>query len=352
MLLLCLCFSATGCRIGYYLQAGYGQSKVIFGKTRISELLEDKSLKPERRRKLELVEQVRQFAFKRVGLTENDNYTYFYDLKGKPITYSVVACPRDSLDPYIWSFPIVGDLPYIGYFNLESAQQEARRLKERGYDVSVWPASAYSTLGWFSDPILSTMLKYNDVDLVDVILHEQTHATVYIKGDIAFNENLATFVGYAGSLEFFKGRRDIKNLQLAKDQKHDKILVGQFTSDLVARLKKLYGSDLSFDKKIADKKRIFARARLRFRKDYKTKLKTSRYHYLANMQYHNAIVSTMAIYNKEIELFEKLHKQCGYDIRKTVLALKDLSKTDNPKDSLKSKVKLIESAQQQAQEHE
>lgn len=328
----------SGCRMGYYLKAGLGQAKIIFGKQDIDVVLQDKNLDPERRRKLLLVEDIRQFAFDEVGLTENDNYTTFYDLKGKPITYTVVACPKDSLDPYIWSFPIVGDLPYIGFFDKEDADEEAQRLRDEGYDVVVWPASAYSTLGWFSDPVLSNMLDYSDVDLVDVILHEQTHVTVYIEGDITFNENLATFVGYAGSLEFFKQRNDLKNLKAAIDQKHDKIIVGQFTEQLVNEVKALYKRDISYDQKLIEKKKLFARARLRFRKKTMRKLKTKNYDYLADRQYNNAILSTMSIYNKEIESFEALHKACGSDIRRTVEALKEISEEADPKAALKQRV--------------
>jgi predicted aminopeptidase len=339
LLLTLLLFSCLGCRTGYYLQAAYGQSKIIFGKRKIKYVLQDADLKPEQRRKLELVQEVRRFAFDKVGLTENDNYTTYYDLKGKPISYTVVACPADSLKPYIWSFPIVGDLPYIGFFDGDDAIEEARRLKKEGYDVSVWPASAYSTLGWFSDPILSNMLDYNDVDLVAVLLHEQTHVTVYIEGDITFNENLATFVGYAGSLEFFKQKGDLKNLKRARDQKQDQILVSQFTAELVAQLNTLYGSDAGFDKKIKEKKKIFARARQRFRKYYKRRLKTDRYFYLGERRFNNAIVSTMAIYNNEIEYFEKLYKQCESKLPRTVRALKELSEQEDPKATLKSRVK-------------
>ncbi|MDF1663387.1 MAG: aminopeptidase [Planctomycetota bacterium] len=338
LLLIALSLLSSGCRMGYYLKAGYGQAKIVFGKQDIATVLEDPKLDPERRRKLLLVEEIRQFAFNEVGLTENDNYTTFYDLKGKPITYTVVACRKDSLDPYIWSFPIVGDLPYIGFFDPKDAKEEALRLKKEGYDVVVWPASAYSTLGWFSDPVLSNMLDYSDVDLVDVLLHEQTHVTVYIENDITFNENLATFVGYAGSLEFFKQRGDSKNLKAAMDQKHDKIIVGQFTEQLVNEIKALYKKDMTFDKKLIEREKVFARARLRFRKTTMRKLKTKNFDYLGSRQYNNAILSTMSIYNKEIDNFEALYKTCGSDIRKTVLALKEISKAPDPKAAIKQMV--------------
>lgn len=338
LLLIAVTLMGSGCRMGYYIKAGYGQAKIIFGKQDISTVLEDSTLDPERRRKLLLVEEIRQFAFNEVGLTENDNYTTFYDLKGKPITYTVVACRKDSLDPYIWSFPIVGDLPYIGFFNKDDANEEAQRLKDEGYDVVVWPASAYSTLGWFSDPVLSNMLEYSDVDLVDVLLHEQTHVTVYIEGDITFNENLATFVGYAGSLEFFKQRGDAKNLKAAMDQKHDKIIVGQYTEQLVNEIKELYKRDITFDQKLIERQKVFARARLRFRKKTMRKLKTKNYDYLASRQYNNAVLSTMSIYNKEIDNFEALYKTCGSDIRKTVEALKEISKARDPKAAIKQRV--------------
>jgi predicted aminopeptidase len=144
---------------------------------------------------------------RKIGLADNDNYTSFVDIGDKPISYTLVACPKDSLNPLVWSFPIVGELPYIGFFDRQDALDEANKIKKLGHDAVVWPAGAYSTLGWFSDPVLSTSLKGELVDFVDLLLHEQTHATIYVRGDITFNENLAVFIAGEATPRLLRGPR-------------------------------------------------------------------------------------------------------------------------------------------------
>jgi predicted aminopeptidase len=200
----------TGC---YILTQAQGQLRVLLNSERIDKLLADPAVPDDVKLKLRLVREIKAFGEHEMGLKRSSNYETFYDTKGQPITYIVSACRKDRFAPYTWWFPIVGDVPYKGFFDQEDAKAEARALEAEGYDVSLGTAAAYSTLGYFPDPVLSTMLKYPEEQLVALILHELTHGTIYLPGGTEFNEGLASFVGWQGALEFARRRRGIASEQ-------------------------------------------------------------------------------------------------------------------------------------------
>jgi len=197
----------------YILTQAQGQLRVLLNSERIDTLLADPKVPDAMKLKLLFVREIKAFGEHELGLKRSSNYETFYDTKGLPITYIVSACRKDRFEPYIWWFPIVGDVPYKGFFYKEDAQEEAKALKEEGYDVSVGMAAAYSTLGYFPDPVLSTMLDYPEEHLVALILHELTHGTIYLPGGTDFNEGLASFVGWQGALEFARRRNGISSPQ-------------------------------------------------------------------------------------------------------------------------------------------
>jgi predicted aminopeptidase len=193
----------SGC---YIAKQAEGQAALLAGLVKVEEKLSDPALPSETRRKLLLVLEVKDFGEREMGLAPTANYTHYFDTEGRPVSYVVSACLRDRFEPYTWWFPIVGRVPYKGFFRRSDALEEARALDAEGYDVSLRPVAAYSTLGWFTDPVLSTMLDDPDEELAALILHELTHATLYVAGDADFNEGLATFVGRQGALEFLRWR--------------------------------------------------------------------------------------------------------------------------------------------------
>ena len=151
-------------------------------------------------------------------------------LDGPYVTYVVSAAPKDELVAYKWWFPIVGSLPYKGFPEPTGAHAEADELNKKGLDAYIRGVSAYSTLGWFSDPILSSMLEYKDYDLVDTIIHETVHATIYIKSEADFNERLAVFIGHKGTEAFYRQRegQDSKTLKAMADDTYDERLFSEF----------------------------------------------------------------------------------------------------------------------------
>jgi len=195
-----LIFVVSNCKlISYGVQQGVGQLHIVRNSRPISEIMKDSNFPDSIKKKLLLVEEIKKFAIDSLGLNPSKNYNSFYDQKGQPILWVAVGCEAYKMKAYTWKFPVVGRVPYKGYFNKEDAVKEAEKLKEDGYDSRVGTVSAWSTLGFFRDPILSDMLDQSEGQIARLIIHELTHSTLYVKGDAQFSENLATFIGDEGA---------------------------------------------------------------------------------------------------------------------------------------------------------
>lgn len=190
--------------VTYGLAQARGQLRIVWNARPINEVLKDPTVADSVKKKLELVQDIRGFAFDSLGLTLSENYTTFYDQHGQRLMWVVTACDPYALKPQHWHFPVLGDVPYKGFFSAEKAKAEAQRWKSEGLDVNIGGASGWSTLGWFRDPVLSSMLRNDEGDLAELIIHELTHGTLFVKDSVDFNENLASFVGEKGALLFLE----------------------------------------------------------------------------------------------------------------------------------------------------
>lgn len=186
----------------YGARQGYGQLKIVMEAKPIAKLMDDPAFPDSLKMKLELIQEIRKYAIDSLGLKDTKNYTTVYDQHGEEIMWVVQACEPFQLAPKMWKFPIVGAMPYKGFFEKERAMNERNQLEQEGYDTSIRNPGGWSTLGWFTDPILSNMLKRNEGDLASLIIHEMVHATVFVKDDVNFNENLASFVGDTAAYYF------------------------------------------------------------------------------------------------------------------------------------------------------
>jgi len=197
----CLCLSlliAACAGPSYYTQAVSGHMRLMNQREDIGSILESDSTDPELARELELTLQIRAFAVTDLGLPDNDSYSQFVRTGQDAVTWNVVAAPEFSLTPKQWCFLGSGCVPYRGYFKQDGAVEFAGSMASRGFDTSVSPAIAYSTLGWFDDPLLDTMFQYSDQQLAAFIFHELAHQKLYVKGDTPFNEAYAGFVEQTG----------------------------------------------------------------------------------------------------------------------------------------------------------
>ena len=188
--------------ISYGLGQAKGQYTIIRNARPVAEVMADPATPDSIRQQLKLVEEVRNYAMNTLQLHQSDNYTTYYDQQGRELMFVVTACEPFALQPKKWQFPIIGSFPYKGFFDSTKAQKEANIWRNQGYDVRVRTAGGWSTLGYFKDPILSNMLDRSEGGIADLIIHELTHATVFVKDSVEFNENLATFIGERGAEQF------------------------------------------------------------------------------------------------------------------------------------------------------
>ena len=188
--------------IKYGIEQGRGRLRVIWNSVEVEDYLSNPNIPDSIRHKLLLVEAAKRFAIDSLGINESDNYSTFYDQKGKAILWVVTASEEFQFVAKTWTFPILGSVSYKGYFDLSKARTLQKQLVEEGWDTSLREVGGWSTLGWFKDPILSKMLERSDGDLAEVIIHELTHGTLFVKDSVEFNENLATFIGQRGAERF------------------------------------------------------------------------------------------------------------------------------------------------------
>jgi len=212
LLLVIIVFMLSNCRlVSYVAKQGVGQFHILHNARPIAEMMQDSLVPDSIKQKLRLVEEIKRYAFDSLGLLPSKNYKSYYDQKGKPIAWIAIACKAYKMEPYEWKFPILGKLPYKGYFKEEEAKAEANKLAALGYDSRVATVSAFSTLGYFKDPILSEMINQSEGEIARLIIHELTHSTLFIHGKAQFNENLATFVGNEGAKQYLKSKYGVES---------------------------------------------------------------------------------------------------------------------------------------------
>lgn len=186
----------------YGIRQGKGQLNIVWNARPVEEVMKDPAFPDSLKAKLVLIERVRKYAIDSLGLKDTKNYKTLYDQKGEEIMWVVMASEPFRLKAKEWDFPIVGSVPYKGFFNKERAVKLRDELDKEGWDTSIRNPGGWSTLGWFTDPILSKMLERDEGDLANLIIHEMVHATIFVKDSVDFNENLATFIGDRGAEQF------------------------------------------------------------------------------------------------------------------------------------------------------
>jgi len=242
---------------GYYLQAGAGQWKLLHSRQDIQTLLDSPSTSPELVVHLQAASQIKKFAESVLDLPGDKSYTSYVEVDGSALVWNVVATPEFSLRAKNWCFPVAGCVPYRGYFKQQKARGSAGSLRKKGMDVYVSPAAAYSSLGWFEDPLLSTMLAGSDIRLAAYLFHELAHQRLYVKGDGAFNEAYAGLVEEAGVKMWLEAQQRQDDLLKWKQLQKANGDFAELIGDVRHQLNKLYLSNKSEDTKRRLKAEIF-----------------------------------------------------------------------------------------------
>lgn len=329
---------AIDLELGYFWHLTKGQMSLLWRAKPIARVLNDKKLDPQVRKRLLLVEDIRAFAKDEIGLATSRNYTTYVDIGRGPVSWNLVVCAKDQLTPLRWSYPVVGRVPYRGYFHRAEAEAERDRYEAEGYDTYLRPVSAYSTLGWFPDPILSTMLRYDEADLADLIIHELTHATLWIEGDVTFNESLASFVGEAGARLWLQKKygKDAPVVQHVLDAGEDAIVFRTFMHQIATQLDSLYQSDSDLETKIAKRQTIFEGAKDAY---YHLPLKTNLYDGFPSWSLNNAQMALYRVYRARTDVFGRVFERVNQQLPKAIAVFKQCETASDPAKCLENWLK-------------
>ena len=245
----------------YYVQATAGHFELMRQREPIADLVARPGTEPELAARLRTAAAARRFAIETLELPDTDSYTRFVRTGREAVTWNVVAAPEFSLEPRTWCFPVAGCVPYRGYFDPDDADRFAQAQRRRGYDVTVSPALAYSTLGWFEDPLLDTMLRYSDTQLAATLFHEMAHARLYVRGDAAFNEAFAGFVEARGVERWLEATDAAGRLSGWKRRQQAARDFQRLVDRTRRALQTVYGSELPAAAMRARKQSLFERLR-------------------------------------------------------------------------------------------
>jgi predicted aminopeptidase len=319
--LLILCALLSACSPAYLLRASWEEAKILARRKPIARIVADPRTDEGTRGKLVVVQEARVFARDSLGLEAGNSYTLFTRVKTDTLAMVLSAAHKDRFQAHTWWFPIVGRVPYKGFFDPRDAAREAERLEREGFDTYVRPTAAFSTLGWFNDPLLSTLLRYDEVSLGNTVIHEITHNTFFAPGQVAFNESFASFVGGRGAVHFFCAREGAASPRCreAAASWEDDVIFGEFLSGMVAELEAVYARpDLTRDGKLREREAVFTRARQRFTAEVQPRLKTGSFAGFTRGPLNNATLISRRLYYDRLELFDRVYQSRGGDLRRTV----------------------------------
>jgi len=337
MLLLGLSAFFSGC---YTLKQGTAMLGYLGRAVPLEELNDGDGASEDDRLFVQRVENIRRFAIEELGLKKSKNYTRYVELDRDYLAAVVSASARDSFKHYEWWFPVVGNVPYKGFFNVADARKERAKLEKKDLDVWIRGVDAFSTLGWFRDPLYSYMKKYSDRSLADLIIHELLHATVYLKGQSQFNEELAEFVGTEGSRLYMEKQGQTIDDSNAADAQADRAAYSAFIRGLIAELDELYKSDLPREEKLQRKAEIIEAAKARFSASYEENFKTDNYRGFSELPVNNAYLELFRLYHEEDRYYKDLYEKSGSDLAKFISAAKTLKGKGNPKEELEKALGL------------
>jgi predicted aminopeptidase len=303
----------------YLSRGAWEEAKILSRRQPISELVRDPRTPAGERSKLKLVLAARQYAKDSLRLRVRDSFTSYSRLDRDTLVLLVSAAYRDTLKPYTWWFPIVGRVPYKGYFDFAAARRAASDLAADGLDVYVRPSDAFSTLGFFNDPLLNTTLRGDSLSLANTVIHELTHNTFYAAGQVPFNESFAMFVGARGAAAFFRSRgEEAAAAKLDAEWEDDKLLA-RFWAQLIRSLDSAYAAHPeSRSARIAVRDTVYRRARVELVSRIAPALQTINPRYAERVPLDNASLLARRVYASDLDVFDLIYEREGKDLRRAI----------------------------------
>ncbi|MGI9319140.1 MAG: aminopeptidase [bacterium] len=320
---LFMCAALSSCaQIGYYYQAAKGQALLLSKRQPVTEILADPGTPEKLKLQLSKAQEIIRFAEQQLGLKTQGNFTQYADLGRKHAVWNVVAAPEFSIEPKTWCFPIAGCVAYKGFFEHDLALREQDKLRSLGYDVLVYGVSAYSTLGWFDDPLLNTFIHYPDNQLAALIFHELSHQVVYVKDDSEFNEAFATAVEYAMLerwLQKFGDEAQIDQITTNRSNQN-------MTTELVLGFREQLQTAYSGENPAREKMRLFGQMQQRYT-DIKARGQGTRYYdWWFSQPLNNAYLLTVSTYFRLVPAFSRMISERDGDLPSFFNSVKTLAR--------------------------
>ena len=326
----------------YLLRAGWEESRILWRRQPIAALAADPVTPAALKSKLALVLAARAFARDSLGLEAGHSFTTFSALDRDTLVLVLSGAYRDKLKSYTWWFPVVGRVPYKGYFDFAEARRQEQVLIASGFDARLGGASAFSTLGWFNDPLLPPTLRTDSLNLANTVIHELTHNTYYAPGGAVFNESFANFVGARGAERFFRSRGQSAAADEVVARWKDERVMGGFWAALYARVDsafKAHPGDEPTDvaERIALRDSLYAEARQQLIHEIGPQLRTMSLRAIERIRLDNAVLMARRIYLTDLDAFDAVLAKNGGDLRTAIRAIIAAAKADkdHPFDAVK-----------------
>ncbi len=303
-------FSLSGCQAGYYWHLASGHAELMGDREPVEEVLSRPGLDPETRRRLQQSREMLEFAAAELALEPGNAYRDHVALERDWVVLNLVAAPEFSLEPHQWCYPLLGCLNYRGFFDPERAEREAERLREKGLQVYRGGAIAYSTLGWFADPLTSAMLDGDAPWRAELLFHELTHRRFWLAGDTAFNESLATSVGREGARRWLAQQGMPEQVAVLERRARARQALAEMVADTRERLERIYESGEDPGTMRARRREVILGLRERFERETEREPALARYRDWIQGPLNNAQLNSFSDYNRWVPAFDELLRSC------------------------------------------
>ena len=309
----------------YLLRAAWEEGKILLRRRPIAEVIADPAVSDAERTRLRLVTRVRAFAQRDLKLRAGESFTTYSRVEHDTLVLVLSAAYRDRLEPHTWWFPVVGRVPYKGYFDFAAARRAREDLAASGFDTYLRPASAFSTLGWFNDPLLSTTLAEDTLSLANTVIHELAHNTLFVPSHVDFNESFASFVGARGAAHFFRSDGDTLAAHRVELMWEDEKRLGAFWEQLARDVDSAYAHNPSDSAaRVAARDSVYARARRQLVDTLAPQLPTVPVAYLERLQLDNAALLARRVYGRDLPLFDDVFRLEGESVPRAVARIAGL----------------------------